>query len=256
MKVRLKPLCCVVAIGCLAFAVGHLPASDPPPPPAVSQFAPADDLVAQVKLTIAGFGALVASEEAYQADSPKLKRDAHTLAVLALVLGLHDSEHSLKAAAPALVAAAQGLAAANDYDTAKKAVEAVRKAAAGEGAPTTGELKWEKVAGLGQLMKQVTATNVRLKRNLKRFDDKQAENARDAAVLAVIAQMAVLDTHEVKRAEDLDQWYQFCGQMRDAAGELNAKIKSADKEGAGAAMLSLGQSCDACHAVFRKDLIK
>ncbi|HEV3021417.1 MAG TPA: hypothetical protein VGX76_03085 [Pirellulales bacterium] len=256
MKFRWKSSCYLAAIGCFALAVARLSAGDPPPPPAVSQFAPADDLLAQVKLTIDGFGALVASEEAYQADSTKLNRDAHTLAALALVLGLHDSDHALKAAAPALVAAAQGLAAAADYDTAKKAVEAVRKAAAGEGAPTTGELKWEKVAGLGPLMKQVTATNIRLKRNLKRFDDKHAENARDAAVLAVIAQMAVLDTHEVQRPEDLDQWYQFCGQMRDAAGELNAKIKSADKEGAGAAMLSLGQSCDSCHAVFRKDLIK
>jgi cytochrome c556 len=73
-------------------------------------------------------------------------------------------------------------------------------------------------------------------------------------VLAAIAQMAVYDTHEVKRPEDLDQWYQFCGQMRDAAGELNAKVKSADKEGAGAAMVKLGRSCDACHAVFHKEL--
>ncbi|HUY31478.1 MAG TPA: hypothetical protein VMV69_01760 [Pirellulales bacterium] len=242
-------------IGCLALAVGRcLLAGDPPPSPPVSQFAPADDLAAQVKLTIAGFGPLVASEEAYTTDAAKLRRDAHTVAALALVLGLHDSENSFKAVAPALVAAARQLAQAKDYATAKQAVQAVQKAAAGEGGAVDGELKWEKVAGLGQLMKQATATNTRLKRGLKRFDDKKAENARDAAVLAAIAQMAVYDTHEVKHPQDLDQWYQFCGQMRDAAGELNAKVKAADKEGAGAAMIQLGRSCNACHAVFHKEL--
>jgi cytochrome c556 len=256
MKIRLKPLSWIAAIGCLAFAVGRLLAGDPPPAPAVSTYAPADDLVAQVRILVEGFGAIVASEDAYQTDSAKLKREAHTLASLALVLGLHDSDNPLKAVAPSLVAAAKKLAGAGNYDAAKQGVDEVRNAAAGAGESAAGKLQWEKVSGLGQLMKQVTATNLRLKRNLKRFDDKKAENARDAAVLAVIAQMAVYDTHEVKRPEDVDQWYQFCGQMRDAAGELNAKIKAADQDAAGAAMVKLGQSCDACHAVFRKDLIK
>ncbi|HVC96579.1 MAG TPA: hypothetical protein VND64_23035 [Pirellulales bacterium] len=254
MKSRPKWFRRLALIGCIALCVGRSLAGDPPASPPVSRFAPADDLAVQIKFTISGFGALVASEEAYQADADKLRRDAHTLAALALVLGMHDSEHPLKAAAPALVATARALAQAKDYASAKQAVEAVQKAVAGEGGAVDGELKWEKVAGLGQLMKQVTATNTRLKRGLKRFDDKKDENARDAAVLAAIAQMAVYDTHEVKRPEDLDQWYQFCGQMRDAAGELNAKVKAADKEGAGAAMVKLGKSCEACHAVFHKEL--
>jgi len=246
--------CRYALIGCVAIGVGRLLAGDPPPSPPVSQFAPADDLAAQIKLLIGGCGTLVESEEGYQADANKLRRDAHTLAALALVLGMHDSEHSLRVAAPSLVAAAQALAQAKDYSTAKQAVMSLQKAAAGDGGAVDGQLKWEKVAGLGELMKQVTATNTRLKRGLKRFDDKKDENARDAAVLAAIAQMAVYDTHEVKRPEDLDQWYQFCGQMRDAAGELNAKVKAAEKEGAGTAMAKLGKSCDACHAVFHKEL--
>jgi hypothetical protein len=158
-------------IGFLALAVSRLVAGDPPPSPPVSQFAPVDDLATQIKLTIGGFATMVASEETYQTDADKLRRDAHTLAALALVLGLHDSEHPLKAVAPALVAAARALAQAKDYVTAKQAVEVVQAAAAGNGGAIDGELKWEKVAGLGQLMKQVTATNTRLKRGLKRFDE-------------------------------------------------------------------------------------
>ena len=125
MKSRLTSCCRFAVVGCLALAVGRLLAGDPPPSRPVSQFAPADDLVAQVKLTMAGFAPLVASEEAYQTDAARLKRDAHTLAALALVLGLHDSDHSLKAAAPALLTAARQLAQANDFATAKTAVEAV-----------------------------------------------------------------------------------------------------------------------------------
>src|SRR5438270_14098484 len=104
-----------VAIVCLTLAAGHRLAVAPPAPPPVSQFAPADDLVAQTKSIIDGLGPLVETEEAYQADADRLSRDAHTLAALALVLALHDTDHELKAAAPSLLAAAQRLAQAKGF---------------------------------------------------------------------------------------------------------------------------------------------
>jgi hypothetical protein len=86
---------------------------------------------------------------------------------------------------------------------------------------------------------------------MRRFGKQTEEQARDAAVLAAIAQACVYDTHEVKNPDDLDRWYQLCGQMRDAAGELNAKVHAADKPGAEAALLKIAQSCDDCHEAFR-----
>ncbi|HJT30602.1 MAG TPA: cytochrome c, partial [Pirellulales bacterium] len=167
---------------------------------------------------------------------------------------LYDTEHPLKTAAPALVEAAGKLAKSKDYAAAQAAFATVELALAdknnGGAAPTTTPAK---VASMGQLMKQVTFVNSRLKRGLRRLGDKTDEKARDTAVLAAIAQAITYDTHEVKHDEQRDDWYRFCGEMRDAAGELNAQIKAADKQGAERALKRLGQSCEACHQVFRPE---
>lgn len=229
-------------------------AGDPPPPPSLAGIVPADDLVAQVRAFETSMKAMLTDEKTYQEEAHKLTRDAHTLAAVALVLGLYDNDHELKAAAPALVESAGKLARAKDYAAAQSAFASVGAALAakadGGTAPTT---KPAKVASMGQLMKQVTLVNNRLKRGLRRLGDKTDEKARDTAVLAAIAQAVTYDTHEVKHDEQRDEWYRFCGEMRDAAGELNAQIKAADKQGAERAVKRLGQSCDACHQVFRPE---
>lgn len=226
--------------------------ADPPAPPKLSQIVPADDLVAQVRAFDHDLQSAVADEKTYADESHKVKRDAHSLAAVAMVLGLYDTDHELKAAAPALVMAARELAAAPDYAAANEAAAEIHAALA-EPVAASEPVKPEKVASMGQLMKQVTFVNNRLKRGLRRLNDKTDEKARDAALLAAIAQAIVYDTHEVKKDEQQEDWYRFCGEMRDAAGELNAQIKAADKQGAEAAMKRLGQSCEACHQVFRPD---
>ncbi len=164
----------------------------------------------------------LADAQSYTDKSRQVKRDAHTLSALALTLAKHDQDHRLKASAPTLLAAAQQLAGAKDYDAAKKAFANVESATAGKSTDAAAPAEWRKVAGLGQLMKQVTFINNRLKRNLRRFDERKDDNVRDAATLAAIAQACNYDTHEVKDPADLDKWYQLCGEMRDAAGALNA----------------------------------
>lgn len=229
-------------------------AGDPPPPPSLAEIVPADDLIAQVQVFETSMKGMLADEKTYRDEAHKLTRDAHTLAAAALVLGLYDTDHPLKAAAPALVEAAGSLAKAKDYAAAQTAFASVEMALAenkdGGAAPTT---KPAKVASMGQLMKQVTFVNNRLKRGLRRLSDKTDEKARDTALLAAIAQAITYDTHEVKHDEQRDDWYRFCGEMRDAAGELNAQLKAADKQGAERAAKRLGQSCDACHQVFRPE---
>ena len=72
-------------------------------------------------------GDAVASEQAYKDDQEKVAKYSNTLIVIALALGMHDQENKYKAAAPAMVKAAQDLAGAKDYAAAKKAVEALRR---------------------------------------------------------------------------------------------------------------------------------
>jgi hypothetical protein len=223
---------------------------NPPEPPSMSKVIPADDLVKQVDLYVTGFDEALADAQTYTDKSRQVAKDAHTLAALALVLAMHDQDHRLKASAPALLVAAQQLAKAKDYGTAKQALAAVQDAVNGK-AGSAPAAKWERVAGLGQMMKQVTFVNNRLRRNLRRFDERKDDIARDAAVLAAIAQVSTYDTHEVKNPEDLGKWYQLCGEMRDAAGAVNAEVHAGDKAAAETALVNLGKSCEDCHMTFR-----
>ena len=227
--------------------------AEPPKAPPVSNFAPAEDLVALAKEFIKDFEGMLATEQDFNEKKDLIKRNAHTLAVLAVALGLHDTPNELKPAAPALVKAAQDLGKAMDYASAMAALAAVKSAADGK-AKEGPELNWStKVASLGQLMKQVTTTDARLRRNLRRFDRLAAENAQSSALLAVIAQAAIADTHEVKDPADLPKWYQWCEDMREAAAGVNRAVKAKDPAAADAAAKRLMQSCDECHAVFQTE---
>jgi hypothetical protein len=225
--------------------------ADPPAPPSLSKVMPADDLLKQVDMCVTSCREGLVDAQTYTDKSRQVTRDAHTLAAISLMLAKYDGDHRLKSAAPALLAAAQQLAKAKDYDSAKQAFAVVETVASGKTHAATADVAWGKVAGLGQLMKQVTFVNNRLKRNLRRFDERKEDNARDAAVLAAIAQAANYDTHEVKDPADLDKWYQLCGEMRDAAGDLNAQIRAGDKAAAETALANLGKSCETCHETFR-----
>jgi len=197
----------------------------------------------------------VATEQEYKDSEGKIAKEANTLVLIALALGLHDTDNKHKASAAALMKAAQELAAAKDYASAKKAVEAVKAAAEGKGAAAPAALKWEKVAALPELMKQVPMVNTKMKRYLKgsRFKSNAKDTAGFSAVLAVVAQGSMADTSEAKSEEQVKQWYGFCAQMRDAASELNKAIRAGDQSAADAAMKKLTQSCDDCHAVFHKE---
>ncbi|HUY90749.1 MAG TPA: cytochrome c [Pirellulales bacterium] len=248
---RVSPTRWIFALSLLAAgSVGALLAADPPAPPKLSSIVPAADLVAQAKLYLASFDKGLAGEQEYKESASKIERDAHTLTALALALANHDADNELQAAAPAVMAASQALAAAQDYAAAHAALKSLHAAMEGKG-EKGGAPKWGCVAPMDQLMKQVVFVNNRLKRGMRRFAKQTEEQARDAAVLAVIAQEFVYDDPGIAESDDLDRWYQLCGQMRDAAGELNAKARAADKAGAEAALAKLAQSCDDCHEVFR-----
>jgi hypothetical protein len=152
-----------------------------------------------------------------------------------------------------LAAAAQRLAKAKDFAEAKAAYGQVKAAAAGQ-ASEGAKPSWNvKVASLGQLMKQVNVTNTQMRRGLRRLDRLGDESARHAAVLAVIAQASMIDTHEVKNPADLGKWYQWCADMRTAAAAVNAAAKAKDQKATEAAVARLQRSCDDCHAVFQHE---
>jgi hypothetical protein len=228
-----------------------------PPAPKVSTFAPAKDLANQADQYIKSLAKSVATEEDYKDDQGKVAKESNTLIIIALALGLHDEESKYKAQAGALMKAAQAVAATKDYASAKTAVAALQEAAAG-GSKADVELKWEKVASLPELMKQVPLINNKLKRYIKpaKFKEKAKDTAGYTAVIAAIAQGSMANSSETKKPAEVEKWYGFAAAMRDDAGALNAAIHKGNKAAAAKAMKKLQQGCEDCHAVFHVEAIE
>jgi hypothetical protein len=222
----------------------------------VSTFAPSGDLERQADKFIDAMKNTVASQEEYNDSEGKIGRDSNTLVVIALALGLHDKENKYKDKASALLKAAQAVAATKDYASAKKAVAELEKVAEGDGKGGPA-LKWEKVAALPDLMKQVPMVNTKLKLcvTTSNFKKKAKDGAGYSAVIAAIAQGTIADTSATKNAEQVLQWRKFSTAMRDHAGAVNAAIRKADKPATDKALKKLNQSCEDCHAVFKPDVV-
>jgi hypothetical protein len=251
----------LAALCVLASAAGTEKEDDPnkpalPDAPKISTFAPAKDLADQVRVYIKDIDATLESEQEYKDSEGKIGRCTNTLAVIALCLGMHDEDNQYKARAPALIKASQALAAAADYQSAKKAFDGVKAAADGK-LPAQADLKWEKVASLPDLMKQVPNINTKLKRNVKgaKFKTKAKDTAGYTAAIAAIAQGSMADTGAAKNPNEIKQWYGFSAQMRDAAGAANAAIHSGNEPAAAEAMQKLANSCTDCHTVFHPEAI-
>jgi len=226
------------------------------PAPKVSSFAPADDLVDQAEKLLKTLCNTVADEEEYKISEGKVNRDAGTLAVVALALGLHDQANKYQSSAGAILRAAQAAAATKDYESAKKAVAALAEVVA-RGGSADGELKWAPVASLPDLMKQVPLIHSKLNLSMKgkNFSKKAKDNRGRAAVIAVIAQGTLSDLSATKTDEEARQWRKFSEAMRDDAAAVNAAIRRADEPAAAEAMKKLQQSCEDCHAVFKPDVV-
>lgn len=243
--------CCLALIVCCTLAVAQSAMSAEPK---VSTFAPAADLAHQAEQYIKELEKSVANEADYKESVDKIAKDSNTLIVIALALGLHDQSNKYKDNAGALVKAAQQVAAAKDFASAEKAVAAVKEAAEGKG-EAGAALKWEKIAALPELMKQVPVINTKLKMKLKgaNFKKKAKDTQGYTAVMATIAQAAKFDTSATKDADQVKQWEKFSDAARDGAAAVNKAIHKGDSKAADTLMTKLNQTCEDCHAVFKPE---
>jgi hypothetical protein len=247
-------------LGLLALAVTlgtAVALANPPASPPVSKFAPIDDLASQIEQYVKEIDTALTNPAEYdEVKKTRVKKQAHTVTALALNLGLHDEDHPLKSAAPALIETSQSLATVSEKtEEAAAARDALKKALTA--GPATGDLAWKRIASQGQLMKQVNTLNARLKRSITpaRFKRTSKEAAGDAAALAAIGQAVLFDTHEVKNEADLPKWYELSAEFRDIAGALNAACRGGDQVQAAELVKKLNQNCHACHQVFRQSLL-
>ena len=256
LKLRLLSMVAMAAAVGVAVAAEFAAAQQPPAPPKVSTFAPAEDLVNQLDKYLGDLDEGTKDEAAYKDAKDNVGKQSNTLIVIALALGLHDEENKYKANAGAVIKAAQEVAASKDLASAQKAVAGLKDAVAGKG-QAAGALNWEPTASLAELMKQVPIINTKLKMNLKgtKFKSKAKDTQGHTAVLAAIAQAAMADTKGAKadNPEKAKQWYDWSVKARDHAGEVNAAIRAGKSDVAEDAMKKMAQNCDDCHAVFKPE---
>jgi hypothetical protein len=231
-------------------------AAELPEAPKVSTFAPAEDLASQLEAYVGEFQSVVKSESEYKEFATKLSKDANTVLLIALALGVHDTDNKYKQAAPALVDAAKTVMAAKDFQAAKAAVKAFEAAMTANA--NAAELSWNDTrdASMAELMKQVPLVNTKLKRYLRKFKEKAEATSGQTAVIAVIAQGSMPLTGQTEKPNEVELWYKRCAEMRDAAAAVNSAIHAQDENAAEKAMKDLATSCDDCHAVFSPKELK
>ena len=227
--------------------------------PKVSKFAPAEDLVGQAEQYMKTIQEDTANADQYKDSKEEIAKTSNTLAVIVLALGLHDEDNKYKAAAPAILKAAQEVAAAANFDAAKKAAEKL-EAAAGS-AKAKGDLKWTKVASLEQLMKQVPLVNTKLKRNVKGAAT-EVEGQGDGRPVrrdrgdrpGKPGQHRGGEGDDARVGRPVAEVLQ--ARLRDAAAAVNAGIHAGNRKATDKAMGKLAESCDDCHNVFHKEAEK
>jgi len=244
----------VVGIGLLVVCAIWQVGAAPPASPKISAYAPAEDLVAQWDFYVGRIEADLESEADYKDVAERVYKDANTLILIALALGLHDTPNKYQKHAAGMVAASQQLINAKDYASTKAALAAL-KAATAEPKGDPSSLAWKKLAHLPPLMQQVPLIHSRIKRAMRRFERQAAAIAGDAATIAVISQGSLYNVDETDKPGEAEKWYQYCIQMRDAAAALNRAAKAKDAKAADLALKDLAKSCDDCHTVFHPEAL-
>lgn len=241
----------LVAVAALVVAASSVLAA-PPEAPKVSTFAPAEDLAKQVDRYVEELEKAVENQADF--DEAKVTKLSNTLMLMAIGLGLHDTDNQYKASAGAILKAAEDLSKAKGFAAAKAGVDAVKAALA---AKNGGQVSWAKGAdaNLDAVYKQSQTVINSLKRYTKgeRFKKSVKETAGFSAVLAVVGQGVMAATSHAKGDEQVQQWYKFSAEMRDTAADTNKAIHAGDESAAQAAVKKLNKSCEDCHAVFHKE---
>ena len=220
----------------------------------------ADDLVPQIDVYVARLEKNLDDLDGsirFDQDADTLYRDANTLAMIALALGLSKEENPYQKAAPAIVEAALKVENAKNFDDAAKAVAEVKRALKTSTDPA--KLSWEtKIASLKPLMKAVPNINTLVKRNLRNESVLKRGTrivVEGSAVMAVLGQGSIPHADETIRPGAVKEWTDHCLEFRDAALTLYRVASEYEAENAKFddiqnAYEVLSDSCDSCHNLF------
>ncbi len=225
-------------------------------PAKIAAVAPIADVVAEAdaKIKVPRRKALESDKSYLENKGTTIPKEAGVLAVLAQAVVESEEKAAWQASAAGVRDAAIAVSNAKSFDEAKKGLAGVKEAVGGKAGAAKKEADWNKLCGLGKVMKEVNARNGKLRRATKKkelTDAEAAEASRDASVLAILALAAHDDTHEVKKAEEVKEWQKFSKEFQAQMTATSAAFKKKDVTGAADAWKKGNASCTDCHAKFR-----
>ncbi|MGE5192282.1 MAG: hypothetical protein ACM3U2_07230 [Deltaproteobacteria bacterium] len=247
----------LVGISLGAMGMSVLLPCDAAAPAKIASVAPIADVVAEAEAKIKSLDEALASDKTYlEAKGTTIPTEAGVLAVLAQAVVESEEKAAWQASAADVRDAAKTVASAKSYEDAKKGLAAIKDAHAGKAGGAKPEAEWNKLAGLGKVMKEINKRAGKLRRATRKkgaSDADFAEAARDASVMAVLALAAHDDTHEVKsgKAEEIAEWKKFAKEFQVQMTAASAAFKKKDMTAAGDAWKKGNTACNDCHAKFR-----
>ena len=185
-----------------------------------------------------------------------LKRDANTLILITLSLGMMPEDNKYKESAAGIIAAAQGMNDVKKLDDAKKVVEAIKASLA---VKSDAKLEWSKVAAMEPVMK-LAVSKINTKTNTfarsDRYLKRGVENvAFGTAALSVFFQGLLPNYDETEKPEAKDQWVKFSTEFHNRALVANQAVHDFDSgkvdfDTFKKAYTEMKEECDVCHEVF------
>ncbi len=219
----------------------------------VSAYAPVKETESQLVYYLERIEKDLTDEATYEEDQQnRVALDASTVAVLAILLGMHDEETKYQKQASKVIELAIELAdSSSEFADAKEKLAELK--AAVDSGTSAGKTTWEPAADLGLLMKQVPIVNNSLRRGVtgRRFARSIDSTAGHAVTLAAIAQASLIDTSYCGDEEDEKEWQKICADMRDASAEVYKALRAKNQDRAKAGIAKIVKTCDACHHRFR-----
>ena len=236
-------------------AASVAPAEEAAAPAAEGEFS-SDDLTACIEDALEDIKGDLETDQLYEKSSEIIVRTANVLCVLC-VAASNSAACKYKAAAPAMLKAAQQLAASTDSASAQAAATALDAATASDSTET---LEWVKVADLQQLMKAVPSIDSKVKLFLrsestlvKRGMTSVPQNCTE---LAVIGKGALANSADTIKPEAVTEWKLFNDEYVAASLGLRAKVLglgegTATFDEVKAAYTELEDTCNKCHEIFK-----
>ena len=242
----------LATVAFVSFAVAVVCSASSMPRTKLSDVASAEDLVAEVMVTLQEIERCLMSPESYQASATAGRRYAKQLAVFAQALAEHEHESKLKSLAPGVRDAALRFAQTKSFEDAKAGMQQLNQMIDGTGSSESSlEYDWSKLATLHELMDLMRERAELTRKALRRPKDPMRES-RHPAMMAILAMAIDAHADQYRQSSDSPEWHSASLDLQREMTKMSQSIRVGEKDAAIEHFANGYQACDRCHERFKR----